>query len=414
VAIATTSLVAALLAFLLRPIPVTRRRRLAVGAGLSLLALSVGAARTDPARASPSRVDLPGLRLAVEQAELFVEMTGERERFAEALELYPDSYADLPGLLDGLEGHDVILGFIESYGISALYDPRYAPIVAPRIDDFERRMQSAGLTLVSGRLVAPSQGGQSWYAHGSMLSGIWLDNQLRYDLLLASGRETLVDDFERAGYRTVALMPAISTAWPEGERFGYDEIHAATNIEYAGPPLNWVTMPDQFTWSYLEKTIRPGHAAPLFAEVGLISSHAPWTPILPVLDEWGSIGDGQVFEPWRSAGEPPEELWLDPDRVRQHYALSVEYAVHAAVAYAERYVGTGTLLLLLGDHQPAPLITGDGASWEVPVHVVSGDPRLVEPFRKWGFVDGAWPTTEGEALGMDHFRDWFLRAYSGR
>ena len=411
-AIATASSVAALLAFLLRPIRVAHAQPLAAGAVVSLLVLAAVAGRTDRAREAASRADLPVLRLAVEQAELFVEMTRERERFAEALALYPGSYADLPGLLEGLGGRDVIFGFLESYGISALYDPRYAPIVAPRVDDFERRMEAAGLTLVSGRLVAPSQGGQSWYAHGSMLSGVWLDNQLRYDLLLASGRETLVDDFGRAGYRTVALMPAISTTWPEGERFGYDEIHDATNIAYAGPPLNWVTMPDQFTWWYLEKAIRRGDPRPLFAEVGLISSHAPWTPILTV-EEWASIEDGRVFERWRDAGERPEELWLDTERVREYYARSVEYALHAAVAYAERFVGTGEILVLLGDHQPAPLITGDGASWEVPVHVVSGAPEAVEPFKAWGFVDGAWPATDGEALGMDHFRDWFVRAYSG-
>jgi len=412
-AIAAASLIAALLAFLLRPVRVSRPRRFAAAGVLSLLVFSVVATRTGRAHASTSRTDLPAVRLAAEQTERFLAMTGERERFADALALYPGSYADLPGLLSGLEGSDVIFGFIESYGISALYDPRYAPVVGPRLDDLGRRMQAAGLTLVSGRLVAPSQGGQSWYAHGSMLSGIWLDNQLRYDMLLASGRETLVDDFETAGYRTVALMPAISTAWPEGERFGYEEIHAATNIAYEGPPLNWVTMPDQFTWSYFEDTIRRKDTRPLFAEIGLISSHAPWTPILTVVEDWGSIGDGTVFNSWKDAGERPEELWLDTKRVREHYALSVEYAVHAAAAYAERFVDDHTLLILLGDHQPAPLITGDGASWDVPVHVVSGDPELVAPFRAWGFVDGAWPETAGEAVGMDHFRDWFVRAYSG-
>ncbi len=66
-------------------------------------------------------------------------------------------------------------------------------------------------------------------------------------------------------------------------------------------------------------------------------------------------------------------------------------------------------------HQPAPLITGDGASWEVPVHVISGDRSLVDPFLEWGFVEGAWPDTDPglETLGVDYFRDGFIRAYSG-
>jgi hypothetical protein len=358
-------------------------------------------------------VAVPAARLAVEQSRAFVSMMGERERFADALARVPDSYADTPGLLAELAGRDVIIGFIESYGMTALHDPRYAPVVGPRLDDFQERIAAAGLHLVSGALVAPTQGGQSWFSHGSLLSGLWLDNQIRYDMVLAAGRETLIDDFRRAGHRTVALMPAIIMPWPEGQRFGYDEIFVRKDIDYAGPPLNWVTMPDQFTWSFLQKSIREKAAGPIFAELSLISSHAPWTPILTVLDDWEGIGDGRVFDEWAGAGERPEELWLDTDRVREQFALSIEYAVHAMAAYAERYVDDRTLLIALGDHQPAPLVTGDGAPWSVPVHVISGDSTLVAPFLEWGFVKGAWPDPAVEPVGMDYFRAWFIRAYSG-
>ncbi|MDX1567004.1 MAG: hypothetical protein R3223_04330, partial [Longimicrobiales bacterium] len=221
-------------------------------------------------------------------------------------------------------------------------------------------------------------------------------------------------DFSRAGYETVALMPAITLAWPEGEWFGYDRIYDFHDIDYAGPPLNWVTMPDQFTWSFLQHRIlgepRP---RPVFAEVGLISSHAPWTPILPVLSDWGAIGDGSIFAPWENAGERPEELWRDVERVREHFALSVDYAVHAMTSYAERYVDDGTLLIVMGDHQPAPLITGEGADRAVPVHVLSGDPDLVEPFVSWGFQRGAFPPHGKDPPRMDVFRAWFVEAYSG-
>jgi len=360
------------------------------------------------------RVDAPLVRLIRDQVTRYVDTRRDRARFVAELSEARSSYADTPGLLAGLGGRDVIVAFVESYGVSAIEDPRYAPVVGPQLDDLGRRMKDAGLHVVSGRLVAPSQGGQSWFAHGSLLSGLWLDNQVRYELMLGSGRETLIDDFRSAEYRTVALMPAITMAWPEGIRFGYDEVYAHEDIGYAGPPLNWVTMPDQFTWSFLERTIRTREPSrPLFAEIGLISSHAPWTPILPVLDDWEDIGDGSVFQPWEGAGEPPQELWRDTDRVREHYAMSVGYAVGVVTSYAERYVDDSTLLIVLGDHQPAPLITGDDAPWDVPVHVISGDPDLLEPFLDWGFVSGAWPGPGGETLGVDYFRDWFLHAYSG-
>ena len=321
----------------------------------------------------------------------------------------------MPGFLGKLVDHDVVLAFIESYGVSALYDPRFSAVVLPRLDVLDGRMADAGLHLTTGALVAPTQGGESWLSHGSLSSGLWLDNQLRYDLMLASGRQTLIDDFRRAGHRTVALMPAITLAWPEGERLGYDQIFAHRNISYAGPALNWVTMPDQYTWFFLERAIRTTADADrrsVFAEVGLISSHAPWTPILPILDDWDSIGDGSVFAPWENAGERPNELWRDMDRVRDHYALSLDYAIGTMTSYAERYVDDRTLLIVLGDHQAAPLIVGDDASRAVPVHVISRDPALVQPFLDWGFQSGALPDPDRPPPGMDAFRDWFVRAFS--
>jgi len=409
------ALLTGLLGWLLTSIRVESRVLSARLTGLGIVVF-VGAGLTaERVPVLAPHVDAPTVRLVRDQIRRFVAIINEREWFAEALSVSADSYAALPGLLSRLEGRDVIFAFIESYGVTALYDPRYSPVVGPRLDDFQARMDAAGLYVVSGKLVQPSQGGQSWFGHGSVLSGVWLDNQLRYDMLLSSGRETLIDDFRRAGYRTVAVMPAITRAWPEGERFGYDEIFAAPHIGYAGPPLNWVTMPDQFVWSFLENSIRGVDDRPLFAELGLISSHAPWTPILPVLDDWDAIGDGAIFAQFEDTGVRPEDLWREADRIREHYAMSVEYAVHAMAAYAERYVDDRTLLIVLGDHQPAPLITGEGATWDVPVHVISGDRALLEPFIDWGFSEGAWPNPdpERETLGVDYFRDWFIRAYSG-
>lgn len=407
-ALAAGRLVAGLL--LRCPAAETRRWRLAAaGAAIASAALAAGAIP-----ALESRVAAPAARLAADQVRHFARMLGEREAFAAELDGAPRDYAALPGLLRRLQGRDVLLAFVESYGMSAIDDPRYAPVLGPRLDALAARMSAAGLHIASGRLAAPTQGGQSWFSHLSLLSGLWVDNQLRYDLLLANGRETLIDDFRRAGHRTAALMPANTLAWPEGERLGYDEIWTRRDIDYAGPALNWVTMPDQFTWAFLERRIRrSADPRPVFAELGLISSHAPWTPILPVLDDWEAIGDGALFERWRGAGEPPHELWLDHDRVREQFALSVDYAVAAAAAYAERYVDDRALLIVLGDHQPAPLITGEDATRAVPVHAISGDAALIRPFLEWGFAAGARPGRSRPADGMDAFRDWFVRAFSG-
>ena len=356
------------------------------------------------------RLATPAVQLVLEQAELVRATRREREAFAAELERQPRGFADLPGLLSRLEGRNVVVAFIESYGMAALEDPEFAATIRPRLDEAAARIEGAGLHVATGELASPTLGGQSWYAHGTLLSGLWLENQLRYDLLIASERETLVDDFRRAGYRTAALMPAITSSWPEGIRLGYDNVYSKSSIPYAGPPFYWVTMPDQFTWSFLGEIVREA-ATPLFVEAAMVSSHAPWTPVLPLI-AWDSVGDGVIFEPYREDGYPPEELWWDIQALREGYARSLDYSLQAMAEFAERFLDDGTLLVVVGDHQAAPWVTGASGP-DVPVHVIARDPALLEPFLEWGFRPGAFPDPEGSPPRMAEFREWFVRAFSG-
>ena len=359
------------------------------------------------------RIATPLIRVGIQQTQHFFRMLKERERFTAEIKDNQEREETRRLNLNKLKGTNVFLAFVESYGMSVISDDRFQSVMGPRMIDFERRMERADIGVVSGSLVAPSQGGQSWYGHAAILSGLWVDNQLRYDLLLAEKPETLIDDFKNIGHKTIALMPAITRSWPEGQRFGYDQIFTHENIDYAGPPLNWVTMPDQFTWSFLQNNIRQGSdGAPLFVELGLISSHAPWTPILEVYDDWNSIADGKIFMEWGDTGPTPKELWMDNDEVKKHYGLSVDYAINAMTGFAEQYIKEKDLLIVLGDHQAAPLITGDDASKAVPVHVISKNQNLLEPFLEWGFIPGVVPKNTADVPGMDSFRGMLLEAYS--
>lgn len=353
------------------------------------------------------------------QGQQLVETRRAHRDFAERMAAAPVEVTALPGLAS----RDVVLVFVESYGTSALFDDRYAEVLEPRLAEMDERLGAAGLSVASGLLESPIRGGQSWLAHATLLSGLRVDNSLWYRLMLDSERTTLVDDFRATGHRTLTVMPAITMAWPEGRAYGFDEIHAAADLAYAGPPLNWVTMPDQYTLHHFETRIRHGAASrraaerpPIFAQIALISSHAPWTPILPVLDDWNEVGDGSVFARWEDAGDPPDQLWQDLERVRDHYARSLDYALGASIRWAEDFVDDQTLMILLGDHQPAPLITGDNASDAVPVHVISGDARLLDPFMARGFVSGSRPRRpdgypDGEIAGQQAFRGWLHEAF---
>ncbi len=354
----------------------------------------------------------PALAFVANQAALISHTHQTTQTFAEQLRT-PSGIRSQPTPLPQLGNKDVILGFIESYGVSAVTDERYREVIGQSLDTMAEELEAAGLTIATGRLQSPIQGGQSWLGHLSVLSGQWVHNQLAYETLLSSDHSTLIDDFRSTGHRAVAIMPAITEAWPEGRLFRYDQIYDHNDLGYRGPPFNWVTMPDQYTWRRFQH-IREQHEGPLFAELALISSHAPWVPILPVLDDWETIGDGQVFQRWEGAGEAPVSLWRDPVRVREHYAQATAYALKVAGGFASRYVQEETLMIILGDHQPAPLITGENASRDVIIHVISADPELIEPFLSGelpGFQPGTRPDLQTAGAPMNRFRPFLHRNF---
>ena len=342
-------------------------------------------------------------------------MIGALKAFEKAIEV--DQFPDLSPsrLLSELGDVDVALVFFESYGRSALNQVRFQRHSLPSLDGFEELLAEKGLVSASAYLTSPTMGGQSWLAHSTLESGLWLAHQSYYNALMATDRLTLTKAFAKRGHRTVAMKPAIVMPWPEGPHFGFDQIYAASDMEYAGLPYNWVTMPDQYTLAAFERLERSAdnRDRPVFVEFSLISSHAPWTHIPPVVDDWSSIGDGQIFSTWAEIGDPPHVVWADPDRVREQYGKSVQYVLDVLASYAANYVDENTLLIIVGDHQPAPLVTGEGVSRDVPMHVIAGDPALLDPFLSWGFIAGMRPDEKAPSRRMDKFRDWFLDAYSG-
>ncbi len=329
-----------------------------------------------------------------------------------ARDVAADPLADIPRdrLLAALAGHDVLVVFVESYGRSAIENPRYAPRTLARLRQMEAELTQAGVSARSGWLGSPITGGQSWLAHGTLLSGLEIDNQARYEALLRSGRKSLNALFREAGWRTLAVMPAITMPWPEAGWFGYDEVLAARDLGYRGLPFNWVTMPDQFTLSRIGDILRKT-PRPVMVQTALISSHAPWTPI-PSMVPWEEVGDGTVFDAQARSGEAPDVLWRDPERVRENYGLSIDYALEVVGSFVTR-AATDAVLVVVGDHQPAELVTGPDASRDVPFHVLTSDPMVLARLADWGLSPGMVPAADVPSLPMGAFRERFVRAMSG-
>jgi hypothetical protein len=325
-----------------------------------------------------------------------------------------DSFANTPDdeLLTALRGKDVVLAFVESYGRSAIEDPEFASQVGAVLDSGNRRLRAAGFESRSAFLTSPTAGGGSWLAHGTLLSGLWIDKQQRYDGLPSSQRLTLTKAFRRAGWRTVGVMPGNDTGWPESASLGYDQVYDAQDMGYHGPKFSWASMPDQFTLLKFQRTERAlRDHQPVMAEITLVSSHAPWEPI-PRLVNWADVGDGSVFDGMATADDRPEAiLTRKPGRVHADYRASIEYSLSSLISYVETYGDDDLVVIFLGDHQPSPIVTGYGVSRDVPITIVARDPAVLPRVSTWGWQPGLRPNSGAPVWRMDAFRDRFLTAF---
>lgn len=402
-----------LLESLLTRLPTSgQRTRLA---GVVLLLGGLGAGLT--ASMTGGLVAAQGIAVLGSQWQQAQDTRLARKAFAE--DITREAEQSEPSAMPGLADRDVYLVFIESYGMEAITDEHYAPVIENRLSSMERQLDEAGLAALTGRLKAPIQGGQSWLAHATLLSGQWIPNQLKYETLLDSGAPTLVGDFRRIGHVAHAVIPANTRDWPEGRQYGFDAVHDSTNMGYEGPAMNFFTMPDQYTLSWLHHRLRRQEDAPVFAMAALISSHAPWVPVIPILD-WDEINDGSVFEEHADGHPSPEEVFQDNERVRRFYLDSVEYSLQVVADYAVRYLPDDALLIAIGDHEAPPVVTRPDVNRAVPIHLISGDETLLAAWEEVAddafaatLREGMWPgqTQTPEAPGMDAFRAALHRAY---
>lgn len=332
--------------------------------------------------------------------------------FARAVELDPLRSTRDADLLTGLRGKDVIVAFVESYGRVAVQGSAFSASVDATLDNGASRLGRAGFSSRSAFLTSPTYGGISWLAHSTLQSGLWVDSQRRYDDLMATDRATLSATFRRAGWRTVGDVPSNRQDWPDGTSFyRYDTIYDARNVGYAGPGFSYASMPDQYVLSAFHRLelAKPGHR-PVMAEIDLVSSHTPWTP-LPHLVDWGAVGNGSVFEAM-DGGPSPQVVWRDPDQVRVAYAQSIEYSLNTLVSFVLNCHDSNDLVLVvLGDHQPATVVSGPGASHDVPITIIARDRAVMSRISGWGWQDGLRPRPDAPVWRMDAFRDRFLTAF---
>lgn len=333
------------------------------------------------------------------------------ERFAN------DPYAATPGsqLLTGLRGKNVLLTFVESYGRVAIQGSDIAPEVVPVLDAGTASLRAAGYSARSAFITSATFGGGSWLAHSTIQSGLWINSQPRYNQLTASNRLTLATAFKRAGWETADILPANRYDWPEGAFYGYDQIVDSRTMGYKGRDYSFDSIPDQYTMSSVNRMeFATPRQTPLFAEIDLISSHAPWEPAPPLMD-WNQVGNGAGFTGAAGSGDPTDTVFKQSlSKVHADYAQTIVYSLTTLIQYVEKYGDNNLVLVFMGDHQPAPIVSGEDASRDAPITIVAKDPAVLNQISSWGWQDGLRPDANAPVWRMDQFRDRFLSAFGSQ
>jgi hypothetical protein len=296
----------------------------------------------------------------------------------------------LPSELSAIEGADIVVVFVESYGAVTYDKPVFSRPLEPRRARFEAQVHASGLDVVSGFVRSPTFGGSSWLAHVSFLTGVEVKDEGTNVRLMAQKRRTLVTALAGRGYRTVAVMPGLQEYWPEGAFYGFDRIYDTQQLAYTGPSFGWWPIPDQFALAQLEHLeLAPKDRAPVFAFLPTTSTHTPFTPTPPYQASWPRMLTSKPYdeaEYQKAWAEPPDWLNLAPN-----YIHSMDYALASLGGFVGLPRTRDVVLILIGDHQPPALVSGEGAPWDVPVHIVSSRRAFLDALAAQGFTRGMHP-----------------------
>lgn len=288
-------------------------------------------------------------------------------------------------------GADVMLLFVESYGAVVFERPEFAGRLAGPKAAFEAAIGEAGLTVVSALVESPTFGGSSWFAHITLLSGIDVRDPDANAILMTEQRDTMAKAFARLGYRTVAALPGIWHPWPEGVFYGFQQIYNGPGLGYEGPPFGWWSLPDQFTLAKLDALeVNRSGRPPLFVFFPTISTHAPFVPTPPYQPDWARMLTEHPYE--REDRDRAYAMQPDWTNLAPSYLGTVAYAYETFGGYLRQHAGRDVVIVMLGDHQPPALVSGEGTPWDVPVHIITSRQAILDRLRARGFTSGLTPT----------------------
>ena len=185
-------------------------------------------------------------------------------------------------------------------------------------------------------------------------------------------------------------MPGLRQRWPEGVFYGFDEIYGADRLDYRGPEFGWFAIPDQFSLARFDALEAAASVAGRrFMFFPTISTHFPFSPTPPYQPDWPRMLDPTAVRRPRRSCERTLRSPTGPIRPRLRRAMT--YDIDVLAGYLREHADRDLVMIVLGDHQPPAAVSGEGASWDVPVTSLPAARRCSTDFCRLGFTPGLTP-----------------------
>jgi hypothetical protein len=197
--------------------------------------------------------------------------------------------------------------------------------------------------------------------------------------------------------------------WPEGAFYGFDDIYDAAKLHYRGPEFGWFGIPDQYALAAIDtRELQSQPRKPLFLFFPTVSTHLPFRPIPPLQSDWRRMLSPEPYD--RASLQHAFAQRVDWTDMGKSYVGSVEYFFDVLSNYLRQRANDNLVLILLGDHQPAANVSGEGAPWDVPVHIIGKRTDVMEALQARGFRRGLTPMRPA-AGQMNELAPWLLDAF---
>lgn len=298
---------------------------------------------------------------------------------------------------------NVFLLMIESYGEVLNQHPDLRGPYRAMMQHLESDLRADGWHVASAWSDTAVRGGRSWLAIASVFLGTRIGHQLLYEQFQSNpnGPPHLVRFLKQQGYRTMTLQPYMKArpGLPVSNPYGFDVTLYRDDLPYNGPPYGWgfVDVPDQWSLGYAHQKYVAPSEQPAFLFFETVYSHALWNyGVPPVLADWRDFealpSSNEEADIRRAALPNPGAPSLLPDSLTtprifdqpmpQRFLRHIAYEWQVLRQYLRTSVPSNSLVIIMGDHQP-PLVPS--GTYGVPMHVLSRDAALVEPFQDAGY-----------------------------